>query len=57
VCDRGYLGVGCGLQRQPQDNGTTPSLAGVSVEPRIFLSVLVRNLTKKEKGAYYSPPS
>jgi len=56
VCDRGHRGVGCGLQRQPQANGTTPRLTGVSVAVRISPSVLVPDLTGKEKGASIQPP-
>ena len=39
------------LTPQPQHNGTTLGLACVSVALRISLSVPVRDLTGKEKGA------
>jgi len=43
------------LTPQPQDNGTTPRLIGISVALRISPSVLVPDLTGIEKGAYCSP--
>ena len=43
------------LTPQPQDNGTTPRLIGISVALRIPPSVLVPDLTGIEKGAYCSP--